>query len=296
MRANEFLSESATSIVYHYTSTNSAARVFKDGEFRLSSTSGNRSEEQYAPKGYPYFLSTTRSKVGDYHRYAGSSAVMFVLDGNWLTQRYPVKPIDYWDRSWIHSPDRTRESEDRVFSKSPGIPIDPITEVHVLLKDQSDFRSPLTRYIMIESKKRGIPTYLYIDENDWRLQNKRKAVSVSAAANVLKGQQQSNRFQRPTRGVNGYGRSSILNWIELIKKQPGQPLSKDADKLRYNLQYYGDMGNQLANDLANARKPDSNEYALAVKVNAYLNKAGVQLKDLPGLIKKKWAPAPRTTQ
>lgn len=290
MRANEFITEGATSIVYHYTSTVSAANVFKDGEFRLSSTSGNRSEEQYAPKGYPYFLSTSRSKVGDYHRYAGSSAVMFVLDGNWLSQRYPVKPVDYWERSWIHSPDRTSESEDRVFSKSPGIPIDPIKEVHLLLKDHSEVRSPLTRFIMIESKKRSIPTYFYTDENNWRLQNKRKAVSVSSASGILKGQQPSGRFVRPVRGVNGYGRSTLLNWIELIKKQPGQPLSKDTDKLRYNLQYYGDMGNQLSADLSNARKPDSNEYNLAVKINDFLNRSKIQVKDLPELLKKKWAP------
>ena len=89
---------------------------------------------------------------------------MFVLDGQWFSQRYPVKPIDYWERSWQFSPDRTREAEDRVFSKESAIPLGGVTAVHVLLKEQDESRSPLTRTILIEAKKLGIPTYLYTDE------------------------------------------------------------------------------------------------------------------------------------
>ena len=100
MRAAEFLTEAASAIVYHYTNTAAAARILTSGEFLLASSTGTQAEKDYEIPGYPYFLSTTRTKVGDYHnRYVGSSAVMFVLNGTWLNHNYKTKPIDYWNRS-----------------------------------------------------------------------------------------------------------------------------------------------------------------------------------------------------
>ena len=288
MKVQEIITEGATDILYHYTGTSSAARIFQDGAFKLSRTTGNPSEESYAPPGYPYFLSTSRSKVGDYHRWVGTGGVMFVLNGQWFGQRYPVKPIDYWERSWQHSPDRTREAEDRVFSKESEIPLDGVTAVHVLLKEQDESRSPLTRSILIEAKKLGIPTYLYTDEAAWRLQDTRKTVSVSQAGDLLSGPQSSGRMQRPMRGITDYDRNSLMDWIELIRKQPGQPLSKTADKLRYNIQYYGDMTGQLKNDLFNAKKPSANDYELAGKLVAYLTKNKITPDQLMAQLKEKW--------
>lgn len=289
MRAQEFITEGATSVLYHYTNSTNAAKILTSGEFILSNTAGNPSEQQYAPNGYPYFLSTTRSKVGDYHRWVGMSAAMFVLDGNKIGQRYPVKPIDYWERSWQHSPDRTREAEDRVFSKTSTIPIDSVTSVHVLITSQDSNRSPLTRTILISAKKQGIKTYLYTDENAWRLQDTRKTVSPGEIAHILKGAQPTGRMQRPVRGINGYGRSSLMDWIELIKKQPGQPLTKTADKMRYNIRYYGDMAGQLKNDLFNAKKPDSNEYELGVKIQEFMSKNNFNIGTLMDHLKSKWS-------
>ena len=291
MKVNEILTEGATDILYHYTGTSSAAQIFKDGAFKLSRTTGNPSEESYAPPGYPYFLSTSRSKTGDYHRWVGTGGVMFVLDGQWFSQRYPVKPIDYWERSWQFSPDRTREAEDRVFSKESEIPLGGVTAVHVLLKEQDESRSPLTRTILIEAKKLGIPTYLYTDEAAWRLQDTRKTVPVSQAGDLLSGPQSSGRMQRPMRGIVGHGRNSLMDWLEIIMKQPGQPLSPTADKLRYNIQYYGDMGGQLKNDLFNAKKPGSNDYELAGKLVAYMTKNKLTLPQLMDQLILKWSKA-----
>ena len=295
MRAHDFVIEAATDIVYHYTSTHNAARIMKDGVFKLAATGGNDAESQYAPAGYPFFLSTTRSKVGDYHRYLGTGGVMFVLDGRWLSSRYPVKPIDYWERSWQHSPDRTREAEDRVFSREPDMPIDGVTAVHVLLKEPDESRSPLTRQILIAAKTRGIPAYLYDDEAAFRTQNISKSVPIAQAGELLKGQEVTPSFRRPTRGLPArrggepWGKSSIYDWIELIKKQPGQTLSKSADKLRYNIAYYGDQANVLKNDLFNARKPSSSgEYDLANRLQAYLQKNGLTVNTLADRLKEKW--------
>lgn len=291
MRISQILTERATDIVYHYTSQMAADQILKSGVFKLASSMGSSVERKYSLPGYPYFFSTSRSKVGDYHRYVGSGGVMFVLDGQWLSARYPVRPIDYWERSWAHAPDRTSESEDRVYSKEPTISIDCVTAIHVLIKDQHDFRSPKTRTILINAKKRGIKTYLYTDEDAWRLQDTRKIVTPGQIKDILKGTEPKGYMQRPIRGVgkSNYGRSSILNWIELLKKQPGQELSKEADKLRYNLTYYSDQWKSLEADLHNARKPDSNEYDIANKLTNFMVKNNLSLQSLQDYIKKKWS-------
>jgi hypothetical protein len=271
MRAQEFITESATAVLYHYASTRAAANILTTGTFKLSSVTGNQSEEQYAPPGYPYFLSTTRSKVGDYHRYVGNSAAMFVLDGNWLNQRYKSKPIDYWDRSWLHSNGtRTRESEDRVFSKEPEISIDCVTAVHVLLKEQDANRSSEIRKILITAKKLGIPAYLYTDEKSWRLQDTRNTVSPNEATSILKGS--PNKGHVPSRPPTMY----LEPWLELIYKNKKELLSPRAEKLRYNLVYYGsrypDEDSNLGVDMSNARKPDSTDYPTAIKINDYMRR------------------------
>lgn len=285
--AEEIVTEGATSVLYHYTGTPSALRILQSGAFELSSVVGNRSEEQYAPKGYQYFFSTTRSRVGDYHRYVGTGGVMFVLDGNWFSQRYPVKPIDYWDRAWQHSPDRTRESEDRVFAKEPSIPITGVRAVHVLLKEQSETRSPETRQILILAKKAGIPTYLYTDERAWRLQDTRNALDIAQAAPVLKGQQ--TKGYTPSRPPTLY----LEPWLELIYKNNKADLTPRAEKLRYELVYYGsrypEEDSNLGVDMSNARKPNSTDYPTAIKINNYMRKNNIKSTvELKNALVDKW--------
>jgi hypothetical protein len=293
MRAREFvtetiLDEAATSIVYHYSGVSAAAKILTNGVFQLSSVTGNKSEEKYAPPGYPYFLSTTRSKVGDYHRYTGSSAVMFVIDGNWLNRHYKTKAVDYWERSWQHSNGtRTSESEDRVFSKTPEIPIDGVVAVHVLLKEHSENRSPEVRTILINAKKQGISAYLYTDENAWRLQDTRKAVTPSAASSILKGQQPKG--YSPSRPPTMY----LEPWLELIYKNKKSDLSPRAEKLRYDLVYYGsrnpDEDSNLGTDMSNARKPNSTDYPTAIKINDYMRKNKVpNTVALKNMLVDKW--------
>lgn len=275
----DVLDEGATAVLYHYAGITSARDILRDGVFKLSSTTGNPSEAGYAPRGYQYFLSTTRSRVGDYHRYVGSGAAMFVLDGNWLGQRYPVKPIDYWERSWQHSPGRTRESEDRVFSKDNTIPIDGVRALHVLMKEQSEVRSPATREMLILAKQQGIPAHLYMDETAWRLQDTRRAVSIKQAADVLKGPKPSPRSYR--------SRNFLEEILEMIFKKNKAELTTGARKRVQNLLIYGSRhpteDDGLGVDMSNARKPGSSDYDSAVKINQFMRandlKNTVELKN-----------------
>jgi hypothetical protein len=282
MRAIEFLTEGATDILYHYTNIESALSILASGKFQLTSSMGNP-EARYAPPGYPYFLSTTRSRVGNYHQRNLSSAVMFVLDGQWFQQRYPVKPVDFWDRAWLNSGGQTSESEDRVFSRDASVPTGGVMMIHVLLKEQDEYRSPEVRKLLILSKQLGMATYLYDDEQAWRLQDTRKAISVSQAAPLLKGQDPSPR---------SYGKkhSGLSTWIELIHKKAIGELSKDADRLRYNMQYYSnDRLEFLDFDMSNSKKPGSSDYNQAVAIISYMRANRMTtLQQLFDHVRNKW--------
>ena len=279
MKAKEFITERASSILFHYTSIESALAVVKSGVFQLSSVTGNKSEEQYSPKGYPFFLSLTRTSHGDYHNYVGTGAVLFKLNGDWFNSRYIVKPIDYWERSWLQSPGRTREAEDRVFSKDSTIPDGAITEIHLLLKEQEEYRSPRARELMIAAKQRGLPIFLYTDDKAWRLLDKRRAKNVADVGDVLKGPRQfGTTYRKPT--------DYVKPWIELIEKDKKEHLTDRAQKLLKNLRYYDRHGEDsgLAVDLSNARKPSAGDRESAVQLIKYMQANGygndtVKLKD-----------------
>jgi hypothetical protein len=267
MRANEFIVEAATSILYHFTSVQAAAAIFTDDAFKLSSVTGSQAEKEYSPPGYPYFLSTSRSRMGDYSRYVGDSAVMFVLNGNYLSASYPVKPIDYWNRAWLSNPGRSSESEDRIFSKQPAISIDSVTAIHVLMQEGTDYTRPLVRRILISAKKKGVKTYFYTDAKAWALQDTRKVVSP-ANANIKGNIPVKTMYRMPS--------NYLSPWIELIHKKKKSELSDRAEELRYNLVYYGprhlDSDQNLGVDMFNARKPNATDYQTAVKINDYMRK------------------------
>jgi len=65
-------------------------------------------------------------------------------------------------------------------------------------------------------------------------------------------------------------------WLELIYKNNKADLSPRAEKLRYDLVYYGsryrDKDSGLGTDMSNARKPNSSDYPTAVKINDYMRK------------------------
>ena len=261
MRAQD-LFEAISSRVFHYTRAGAAAKILSSGEFELSSTLGASWEQQFAPKGYPYFLSTTRTRSGGYHQSVGSDAVLFELDGNFYNQRYPGRAVDYWNnRNPSQSHHREHEAEDRIFSRDPAVPA-AITrmDVYVSLEAEPDTLARV-RKIALLAKQRGIPVRLFTDADAWRLGDERKQAGVSR----LRGQEPSRR--------NYPSRRYLKRWIELISANKKSQLSKEADSIRYNLMYTYDKASaakSLDNDLSNARKPDSSDRPDVVKIIKYM--------------------------
>ena len=292
MLINEILTEGLSPIVYHYTSLVPGTKIIVNGEFELSSVLGSV-EEQYAPRGYPYFRSTTRTKTGGYHNIIGSTAVMFVMDGTWYNQRYPAKSVDYWlNRDPKNAYGRAHEAEDRLFSKTPTIPIGGVTSVHVLLKDEKPEPKhiSLVRKLIVGAKRRDIPAYFYTDESAWR----RLDTSNTGDISVLKTIDSEKRNPYISRYIS---RSGLESWLELIGAQKEDQLSKEANKIKYSLRYHWDnpfylkdMTSGLNTELSNARKPSNDvDRENATKIIAFMRQQKLNTAfDLVTWLANKW--------
>ena len=286
MKAAEFLTESLSRIAYHYTGLAPAQKILQSGEFQLSSAPGSI-EQQYAPRGKPYFLSTTRTRTGGYHSGGKWRGVMFVLDGNWFNQHYKSAPLDYWGDRGLGM--RAAEAEDRVFSAEPTIPTGGVSAVHVFVAgnqpDDDNLRAnrAAARQVLIAAKTQGIPAYYYDDHDAWLRQDTRRTADVSQ----LTG-------SRPNSYYRGYRRKTYMDtWLELMGANAQNQLSKEGDRLRYNLNYDYDRrsaAEALSNDMANARKPDSGpERETAVKIIRYMQQNRLNtLAEFVDHIAEKW--------
>jgi hypothetical protein len=279
------LQERVSSTIYHYTNILAGLQAVKSGQFELSSVLGSEWEQQFAPRGYPYFFSATRTRTGGYHDYVGDTAVMFVLDGDWFNSRYPGGSVDYWgNRDPKQSSHRAHEAEDRIFSRERSIPTGGVRAVHVLAKPDADPQHRAwARQLIIAAKQQNLPVYLYNDAGAWRALDTRKTVKP----NYLTGQDAAR--GRGTRGHRGY----LMPWMELIWGRDRSSLSKRAQSVLYNLNYHYDRSESvkiLGVDLSNARKPSSGpDRENAVKIISYMRKN--RLADLAALadhVRDRW--------
>lgn len=293
------INEALSSIVYHYTNLHNAVSILSSGEFQLSSTAGSV-EEEWAPKGYHYFMSTTRTKFGGFHSRAGDGGVMFDLDGNYYNSRYKAAPVDYWTQRDASVSQRASEAEDRIFSKTPTIPIDGVTSIHVYVKPMDDKDRKWAegapgwaRKVLLLSKKRGIPAYLYEDEALWRRQDPAGHVQITkretlTGPDLYKSSSNSRRISdRPNR--------SFTPWFELININSTNKLGKEARSYAYDLSYdnpyySNSLIQSLKNNLSNARKPNSgNDRESAVKFLQWMQQNRLNtVEDAVNFLAKKW--------
>jgi hypothetical protein len=225
--------------------------------------------------------------MGNYHRSRASNyGVIFVLDGNWFNNHYISKPIDYWEnRNPQASHHRDSEAEDRVFSKTPTIPIGGVVAIHVLadVGEGNPHGNAMVRELLIAAKTQGIKTFLYDEFNDWANLDTRLAIGPAH----LRGQRDKPWF-RPKRKA-----SYMEHWIELMMKTNQAQLSPKADQMRYSLNYGWDKKEAVAalnTDMSNARKPDSGqEREAAVKIIAYMRQHKLNtIEDFVNHIAAKW--------
>jgi hypothetical protein len=284
------LFEAATSNLYHSTRLYNAANVLEQGYFKLAASVGTGSELAHQKPGRFYYLSTTRSKVGDYtlHNYH-IDGVVFNLNGDWLNQRYKAAPIDYWERMWLKRDGRTSEAEDRVYSQEPIIPLpDPasklITAIHVLYESDKikldDDRAYWLRKLLTKAKLMGIPISVYDDPQAWLTQDQRRAVDLKSLIGRPEPKQPSPWPRIP--------RDWFEAWRELYHKSSKESLSPDAKRIMDRLQrdYSGDMTRSLEADIHNQKSANDSGLIKLLQIFRKLKiNSAAQYVDY---LKKKW--------
>lgn len=293
------LFESVSSIVYHSTQLYRAAQILSDARFRLAASSGTDTERSLQKGNKPYYLSTTRSKVGDYtlHQFY-KDGVVFVLNGDWFNHNYKGGPVDYWghnSKMWSGEgglKGRYSEMEDRVFSDEPYIPFpkDPkelITAVHILFKPDNDTRrNQYMRMVLTKVKQMGIPHYVYEDEKAYVLQDTRKAIPVDSAF-IAKISQQDPKPDKPwpARQPMDY----LKGWREIYYAKDKNSLSKEgkrtADKVLY---YLNDAYSGLSADIHNVKATANPGLVKLIKI---FKQMGINsAKQYVDAMRAKWEP------
>jgi hypothetical protein len=164
-----------SNIVYHYTNLRKASDILKDDKFNL--TFALSSNDRLKPDTKYYYLSTTRSRIGNYHEgsYIG---VLFRLDGRKLQDNYKGNPVDYWGREFRKVSPTKNEMEDRIWSDTPEIApaTKYIDEMHVFYDTKYSKDPKGLRDLLIQAKRKNIPYYIYTDKKAANLLDKRKAI------------------------------------------------------------------------------------------------------------------------
>lgn len=184
-----FLNEGLSKILYHFTYISNLISILKYNKFATSSNLGSNADAKN-DKGKFFFFSTQRTKgMAGYGSRHGTVAI--VLNGEKLNQNFKGFPTDYWNWSKKRSDYKdintyidvlkSSELEDRIVTDKPYIDnaSNYIMEIHI--EASNDHRDLINKDDVDEivnlCNKHNIPVYFYTDENNFKLQNKAKAVS-----------------------------------------------------------------------------------------------------------------------
>lgn len=224
-RINYYLTQARLStILYHSTSLHALFQILEQDKFQLTPSLGTDSDNLYTK---PFFLSLTRSRVGQYHYPVSdyhSATTLLVVDGDLLERRgFTGGPVNYWGPDYKHT---KNEMEDRIFSDKSEIPNahSYIKEIHFFgaainkRDSSSDAYVRLLRKALFAAKLYKIPFYIYDSAKDFNLLNKLKARTTLP--------------NLKTPPVDSYYSSSRTDWFarytELLYATDRSKLSRDA--------------------------------------------------------------------
>jgi len=182
------LSEGLSEILYHFTYVTSLLSMLKANKFATSSNLGSNAD-QWKDKGRFFFFSTQRTKgMSGYGSHHGNVAI--VLDGRKLNYSFKGQASDYWSWSTKMSDYkslrdytqalRSEENEDRIVTNKPYIDNANkyIIEIHVEINENQDKEQVIE--VQKLCKGLNIPLFFYNDDQQFKLQNKAKAVPLES--------------------------------------------------------------------------------------------------------------------
>lgn len=181
MKLTELLTERVSDIVYRIVSTHAAWDNLKTNTFKLAPVFEPRSKDAKFQKGKLCYLSLARIKSTSYTQNRNDKqSIMFVIDGRKLSQNYKSVPVNYYSTYHLGNWGSVDlEAEDRIISDKPIIPnaMKYIKEIHVYVIDDFYYETKALREIDEIAKRNNIPIYFYTDKKDFRVLNKRKAIT-----------------------------------------------------------------------------------------------------------------------
>lgn len=246
MKLND-LFEAASGVLYHFTTLYNAVKILETKQFNLAASAGTSSEMSHQPKGTYYFLSTSRSKIGDYTlKSFYADGVVINLNGQYLNSRYKAKAIDYWGKVWNKD-----EMEDRIFSRKPIIPFpktatDLTTSIHVLFRQEKlhpdDLRPYFLRKLLLNAKLLHIPIYVYDNPESWLSQNNKKAIDPKTVISYPEK-------NMPSKTTQSMLKDYLKVWRELYYKNDYEKLSSDAKRILDRMYNKTDQINKLSADI-----------------------------------------------
>lgn len=256
------LFESMTDESYHFTGVANGFNILSSERFNLSASHGTESEKNVQAKKTRYFMSVSRSKVGDYTMAnAWNQGVVFNLNAEWFNARYITKPVDYWEGS-LSRMKRHSESEDRVMSNKPIIDFSGQTKkvirsCHILVtkdayKDSRIVTNAVKLYIL--SKKKGIPVFVYDDLMKFATQ--KNPISVEPLLTSYNNIEKDPPYYRIPLNI----KRRIKPWAELVNLDDYDKLQKESRSLLYNIgrgyseMYIKDAIRSLEADVHNYRR------------------------------------------
>ncbi|KAI9549477.1 hypothetical protein GHT06_001877 [Daphnia sinensis] len=234
-------------------------------------------------KGYPYYLSTARSK----HNYFAKlqyglqrpGTTTFNLDGDIINRHYKATPVDYFRSGFGGGSD---ETEDRIYSKKPLLPINCVTEIHIYAGNHILMDSTLSlklRKVAILAKRRGIPIYFYNHIRYLEDQNKSEALSGKELMTTLGkvgGEIAKNDLPQEKEP-----RKDLKNWIRLLTAKDVAHLTTDQKFLLMQIANgYGDLN--LGDTMMYSGKPGGKSYEYVNWLNQYMMK--YKIKDTHSLV------------
>lgn len=291
VRLNELFEQIGPNVLYHYTiSAQNALSILQGNYFRLNAYFGTAYSKEDFDKRF-YYLSATRSKVGDYH-VRSPRGVMFVLDRDKIQNNLHIKPLDYWRQRHMGK----SEAEDRIVSDQPRIENARkyILEIHIGIEMTKSFNVSAHNYKFVKTyllaRQFGIPAFFYDNMKDWQAQAKSRAITPNVKE--LFNQERDERLARAKNPMPQFPRTNWLApWLELHHKNKKEDLSERGQKLLYELQYgwyTDDLHKRLAHDIHNEKR---NPTPTLHKLIAAFRKLGIrQPKEYMEKMKTKWSP------
>jgi len=191
------LTETLSSVLYHFTDIKKLNNILMENKFRLSTSLGS-TEDSLHPD-YDYFLSMSRVKHGGYNRNKiKNGSVNIVIDGDLLNKRFKGKPVNYHKDKRYNKNNSTEEyltyneNEDRLYHTTPIIEDATkfIKEVHIFMADIDSYVERVNFTNRVQGIKKicdinKIQLFLYDNEQNFILHNKRKSIEVASKKKLL---------------------------------------------------------------------------------------------------------------